>query len=92
MGFGDFFRSLLVIIFTLGIIALCTCGVYIIAESFGRVDPKQVSSDCVVVDKKFSGGSWYVVYKKGDSFNYLLGVDPYYKYEIGDTIKSVVEK
>lgn len=64
MGFGDFFRSLLVIIFTLVIITLCTCGVYMFAEFLGRGDPKKVSSVHVVVDKKFSGGSWYVVYKK----------------------------
>lgn len=42
----------------------------------------------VVVDKKFGNGSWYTIYKKGDRFDYLYGVDAYYYYEIGDTIKS----
>lgn len=45
---------------------------------------------CVVVDKKSDDHGWYTIYKDGDNFKALLGVDAYYKYDIGDTIKKVV--
>lgn len=45
---------------------------------------------CVVVDKKSNNHGWYTVYKDGDKYDVLYGVDTYYKYNIGDTIKRNV--